>query len=83
MASQLTSELLDAAKEGNQERCQQLLSQGIDVNASEDEASQAVFYHRKLDVLGEFTQTHSDTRFSRHIILASSLLCFVIDALYC
>ena len=71
MASQLTSELLDAAKKGNQERCQQLLSQGIDVNASEDEASQTVFYNRKLDVFGEFTHTHSILSTYHSCILSS------------
>ena len=36
MASPLTSELIAAAKEGNQERCQQLLSQGADVNGANE-----------------------------------------------
>ena len=37
--SQLTSELIAAAKEGNQERCQQLLSQGADVNGANEQVS--------------------------------------------
>ena len=39
MASQLTSELIEAAKEGNQERCQQLLSQGADMNGANEQVS--------------------------------------------
>ena len=34
MSSQLTSKLIVAAKDGNQERCQRLLSQGADVNGT-------------------------------------------------
>ena len=49
MASLLTSELIAAVKGGNQERCQQLLSQGADVNGAhhevsrEDEQMEAMF----------------------------------------
>ena len=39
MARPLTSELIAAAKRGNQERCQQLLSQGADVNGTYHEVS--------------------------------------------
>jgi hypothetical protein len=36
MAGRLTAELAEAAKEGNLERCQQLLSEGADLNAKID-----------------------------------------------
>ena len=37
MASSLS--LIEAVKEGNQERCQQLLSQGADVNGANEQVS--------------------------------------------
>ena len=36
MDSCLMSELIEAAKEGHYERCQQLLSQGVDVNGIDE-----------------------------------------------
>ena len=40
MTSPLTSELMEAAKDGNQVRCQQLLSQVVDVNGANEVSSE-------------------------------------------
>ena len=44
MASPLTSELIEAAKDGNQERCQQLLIQGADVNGANEVGSEDICF---------------------------------------